>query len=236
MIKSFFGFTFENLETFLIKNNLNKNNAISLFNFFFKNYNFIDEINHIENVSKKTIEIINKKLKFVLLKIIKKSTDNNGKTIKFLLELFDKECIETVLMKFDYGYSICVSTQVGCNMGCKFCASGLIKKIRNLTTEEIVLQIITIQQEFLKDEKIKNVVFMGIGEPFDNYKNVVNAIKIITNHFGLGIAERKITVSTSGIVPKIIKFAKEQPKISLAISLHASTDKIRNKIMPINYL
>ncbi len=135
-------------------------------------------------------------------------------------------------MSYHHGYSICVSSQIGCKMGCRFCASTGIPFVRNLTSGEIVEQILAVQ----KDAKVKisNVVFMGIGEPFDNYDNVMNAIRIINNQKGLNIGARHISVSTSGIVPKIYDFANEDLQCTLSISLHATTDEKRSEMMPIN--
>lgn len=154
------------------------------------------------------------------------------KTQKFLFKTKDGHFIETVLMFQDYGLSICVTSQIGCNMGCKFCASGLLKKKRNLEVSEIVDQILQVQKE--NEERISNIVVMGIGEPFDNYDNVMDFVDIVNNDLGLGIGARRITISTCGIVPMIKRFADEQSQVNLAISLHAPTDKLRSEIMPIN--
>jgi 23S rRNA (adenine2503-C2)-methyltransferase len=168
--------------------------------------------------------------------VIKKITDSSQETIKFLFELDDRQCIESVLMKFKYGYSICISTQVGCNMGCKFCASGLYKKVRNLTVDEIVLQYTTINNYLKKthNTNISNIVIMGIGEPLDNYENLSNAINIFKDRLGIGVGSRHITVSTCGLAECLISFVKDFNQINLAISLHAPNDEIRNKLMPIN--
>jgi 23S rRNA (adenine2503-C2)-methyltransferase len=150
--------------------------------------------------------------------------------------LSDKEKIETVLMKFNYGYSLCISSQVGCNMGCKFCASGLLKKIRNLTVNEIILQYVIVTKYLWNQEqqRINNVVIMGIGEPFDNYDCVADAIKILNQPQGIGLGARHITVSTCGIANKIMQFAQDFPQVNLAISLHAPNDSLRSKLMPVN--
>ena len=153
-------------------------------------------------------------------------------TQKFLFRLHDGNLIETVLMNHDYGYSVCVTTEVGCNMGCSFCASGMKKKLRNLETSEIVLQIMMVSK--LANVRVSHVVVMGIGEPFDNYDNVINFLKIINHPLGLEIGARHITVSTCGLVPKIYEYANFDLQVNLAISLHASNDEIRNQIMPIN--
>ena len=138
-------------------------------------------------------------------------------------------------MKFDYGYSACISSQVGCNMGCSFCASGLLKKQRDLKVSEIVLQVLMLQIELDKEEKrLGNIVVMGTGEPFDNYDNLMKALSIINDPFSLAIGQRHISVSTCGLVPKIRKFAQENVQYNLAISLHGSNDELRSRLMPIN--
>lgn len=158
-------------------------------------------------------------------------------TVKYLFELPDKNMIETVLMRQEYGLSVCVTTQVGCNIGCTFCASGLLKKQRDLTAGEIVAQIMLVQHYFdqrKQDERVSHVVVMGIGEPFDNYANVMNFLSIINDPKGLAIGARHITVSTSGLVPKIKEFADNGLQVNLAISLHAPNNDVRTSIMRIN--
>lgn len=164
-------------------------------------------------------------------KILKKQESKDG-TIKYLFDVLDGNAIETVLMRYHHGNSICVSSQIGCKMGCKFCASTGINFIRSLTSGEIVEQIIAVEQD--TEEKISNVVFMGIGEPFDNYDNVVNAIRIINNPKGLNIGARHISISTSGIVPKIYQLAEENIQCTLSISLHATSNEKRSSMMPVN--
>ena len=164
-------------------------------------------------------------------KILKKLQSKDG-TIKYLFDILDGNAIESVLMKYHHGYSICVSSQIGCKMGCKFCASTGIPFVRNLTSGEIVEQILSIERD--EDIRISNIVFMGIGEPLDNYQNVVNAIHIINNPKGLNIGARHISISTSGLVPKIYKLAEEKIQCTLSISLHATTNEKRSSMMPIN--
>ena len=157
--------------------------------------------------------------------------------IKFLFEMQDGNLIETVLMNFNYGMSVCVTTQVGCNIGCSFCASGLLKKNRDLSGGEIVEQIMKVQQhldEIGQDERVSHIVVMGIGEPFDNYQNLMDFLRVVNDPKGLAIGARHITVSTSGIVPKIYDFADEDLRINLALSLHAPNDELRTRIMKIN--
>ena len=164
-------------------------------------------------------------------RILKKQVASDG-TKKYLFDILDGNAIETVLMQYHHGYSLCVSSQVGCKMGCKFCASTGIPFVRNLSSGEIVEQIMAVE----RDEKIRisNVVFMGIGEPLDNYDNVVKAIHLINNPKGLNIGARHISVSTSGLVPKIYKLAEENIQCTLSISLHATTNEQRSKMMPVN--
>ncbi len=157
----------------------------------------------------------------------------NGKDVhKYLFNLKDGEKIEAVLMNHDYGNSLCVSTEVGCNMGCAFCESGRLKKRRNLSACEMVTQILLVEENLKM--KISHVVLMGIGEPFDNYENVMKFIDIINDDNGIAIGARHITVSTCGIVPKIREFASEKRQVNLAISLHAPNDELRSKLMKIN--
>ena len=164
-------------------------------------------------------------------KILKKQESKDG-TIKYLFDVLDGNAIETVLMSYHHGYSICVSSQIGCKMGCKFCASTGINFIRNLSSGEIVEQILAVEQD--TGVRISNVVFMGIGEPLDNYDNVINAIHIINNQKGLSIGARHISISTSGLVPKIYKLAEENIPCTLSISLHATTNEKRSEMMPVN--
>ncbi|MBS5857548.1 MAG: 23S rRNA (adenine(2503)-C(2))-methyltransferase RlmN [Clostridia bacterium] len=163
--------------------------------------------------------------------ILKKQVASDG-TKKYLFDVLDGNAIETVLMEYHHGYSICVSSQIGCKMGCKFCASTGIPFIRNLSTGEIVEQIMAVERD--ENIRISNIVFMGIGEPLDNYDNVVGAIRIINNPKGLNIGARHISISTSGLVPKIYKLAEENIQCTLSISLHATTNEQRSKMMPVN--
>lgn len=165
------------------------------------------------------------------IKMVQKQESKDG-TVKFLFELKGGSRIETVLMKYKYGNSICVSSQAGCRMGCTFCASGKLGLERNLTAGEITDQIL--QAEKLTGMKVNHVVVMGTGEPFDNYDDIAAFLRRINSKNGLGIGMRHITVSTSGIIPKIREFALDFPQVNLAVSLHAPTDELRNKTMPVN--
>ena len=191
----------------------------------------VSSFDEMTNISKSFIEVMKRDFIIDELKLVTNQKSYDG-TQKFLFELADGNLIESVLMSFDYGYSLCVTSEVGCNMGCAFCASGMKKKLRNLTTSEMVLQILMVEK--IANIKIGNVVVMGIGEPFDNYDNLINFLHIINNPLGLEIGARHITVSTCGLVPKIYEYAKIDIQVNLAISLHSADNEIRNKIMPIN--
>jgi len=182
------------------------------------------------NISKDLREKLTEDFSFNKIKLIVKQTGENVN--KYLFELEDGNKIESVLMFHDYGTSICVSSQVGCNMSCAFCESGRLKKVRNLLAYEIVQQILIIEEDIKK--RITHVVVMGIGEPFDNYDNVMRFIKIINCGKGIDIGSRHITISTCGIIPGIKKFMNEEGQVNLAISLHAPNDELRTKLMPIN--
>ena len=163
--------------------------------------------------------------------IIKKQESLDG-TKKYLFDVLDGNAIETVLMEYHHGKTICVSSQIGCKMGCKFCASTGIAFVRSLTAGEIIEQIIAVEQDI--QDKISNIVFMGIGEPLDNYENVIKAIRIINHPKGLNIGARHISVSTSGLVPRIYDLAKENIPCTLSISLHATNNEKRSAMMPVN--
>lgn len=163
--------------------------------------------------------------------ILKKQESKDG-TKKYLFDVLDENAIETVLMQYHHGKTVCVSSQIGCKMGCKFCASTGIQFVRNLTAGEIVEQILAVEQDI--NDKISNIVFMGIGEPLDNYDNVIKAIKIMNNPKGLEIGTRHISISTSGLVPRIYDLANEKIQCTLSISLHATTDEKRSSMMPVN--
>ncbi|WP_026585589.1 23S rRNA (adenine(2503)-C(2))-methyltransferase RlmN [Bacillus sp. J33] len=186
------------------------------------------------NLSKGLRDILSEHFSLTTLKTIIQQESADG-TIKFLFELHDGYSIETVLMRHDYGNSVCVTTQVGCRIGCTFCASTLGGLKRNLEAGEIVAQVVKVQQALDEtNERVSSVVIMGIGEPFDNYDHMLSFLKIINHDKGLNIGARHITVSTSGIIPKIYKFADENMQINFAISLHAPNTEIRSRLMPIN--
>ena len=220
------------LEDLLMERGQKKYRATQLFTWIYeKKAKTFDEMS---DVSKSFREELNRDFCLTLPKIFKKQESKDG-TIKLLLELEDGSKIETALMPYKYGNAICVSSQVGCNMACAFCASGLLKKKRNLEVHEIVGQVLVMNQVLEeKGQHVSHVVVMGTGEPFDNYDNVIDFIRIINHPKALAIGARHISVSTCGIVPGIMKYAHEGLQSNLAISLHAPNDEIRNKIMPIS--
>ena len=196
----------------------------------------VDDFEEMTNLSKDLIAKLNDQFVVNPLKqrIVQESADG---TVKYLFELPDGMLIETVLMRQHYGLSVCVTTQVGCNIGCTFCASGLIKKQRDLNNGEIVSQIMLVQKYFDErgqDERVSHIVVMGIGEPFDNYNNVLKFIRTVNDDKGLAIGARHITVSTSGLAHKIRDFANEGVQVNLAVSLHAPNNELRSSIMKIN--
>ncbi len=160
-----------------------------------------------------------------------RQASKNGKTAKYLYELSDGQMIETVFMQYDYGNSICISSQAGCRMGCSFCASTIGGLVRNLTASEMLEQVYATMRT--KGERISNIVIMGTGEPLDNYENVIRFIKIISDENGYNISQRNITLSSCGIVPMIKRLADEKLTITFALSLHAPTDEDRKRLMPI---
>ena len=227
-MKNIYDLTIEELEQYFISIDEKKFKAIQLYTWLYDKK--IKEFEEITDIKKSIIEKL--KNDFVIGNIKKIKVEKDIEVNKYLFSLCDNTLVESVLMRHDYGNSICVSSQVGCNMGCKFCESGRLKKVRDLSSGEIVNQIIEVEEDI--NEKITHIVIMGIGEPFDNYENITKFIKIINNPKGLSIGSRHITVSTAGIVPKILEFAKFPYQVNLAISLHAPNNEIRNKIMPIN--
>ena len=227
-MKNVYDLTITDFEEFLINNNEKKYRASQIMDWLYVKE--VKKFSLMTNLSKDLIKLLEDNFIFPDMKIIKEEKDLD--VSKFLIKLFDGNYIEAVLMHHDYGESICISSQVGCNMSCAFCESGRLKKVRNLTSGEMVYQIMLINN--VLDKKITHVVVMGIGEPFDNFENLVKFIDIINYNKGINIGSRHITVSTCGVVPRIYDFMKIGKEVNLAISLHAPTDEIRNKIMPIN--
>ena len=216
------------LKEYFKENNEKEFKAIQIYEWLYKKR--IQSFDEMSNIKKETIELLKKNYKIERLEILTKQASTD--VCKYLFKLNDNNKIEAVLMKHDYGNSLCVSTQVGCNMGCAFCESGRLKKVRNLEAHEMVSQILQVEEDL--NIRISHIVLMGIGEPFDNYDNVIKFIDIINEPKGIDIGARHITVSTSGLVPKINEFANNPKQVNLAISLHAPNNKIRNEIMNIN--
>jgi 23S rRNA (adenine2503-C2)-methyltransferase len=224
-----YDFTHEELETFLIENGFKKFNATQILEWMYEKNVF--EYDKMTNLSKKLISFLNEKISIELPKVIQ--VEKSKLANKYLLELKDNNKIECVLMNHDYGYSLCISSQVGCNMGCSFCESGRLKKVRDLTLDELITQIIEVEN--YEKIRIDSIVVMGIGEPFDNFENIKRFISVATNNKMIGIGQRHITVSTCGLVPKIYEFADLETGVNLAISLHAPNNEIRDKIMKVNH-
>ena len=227
-MNNIFNYKLSDLEDYFVALGEKKFKARQIYDWLYKKqvYDFKD----MTNIKKDLIDKLAEDFNTDMIKIVKKQEDKTAS--KYLFKLFDDNYIEAVLIYHDYGISVCVSSQVGCNMGCKFCESGRLKKVRNLETYEMVEQILLIEQDI--KQRMSSVVIMGIGEPFDNYNNVLNFIKIINSDLGIAIGARHITVSTCGLIPKIKEFSNENIQVNLAVSLHAPNNVLRNKIMPIN--
>ena len=220
--------TLENLENYFLNINEKKYRASQVFSWLYEKR--VKSFEEMTNLGKELLERLKKDFYIYTPIIVKEENDKD--VSKYLFKLNDGEHIESVLMYHNYGISLCISSQVGCNMGCVFCESGKRKKIRNLSTSEMILQIIEIERQINK--RISHIVVMGIGEPFDNFDNLVNFIENANNPKGLNIGSRHITVSTCGIVPKIYEFSNLKYQVNLAISLHAPNNELRDKLMPIN--
>ena len=227
-MRNIYDLTLKELEDYLISIGEKSFRASQIYDGLYKKR--LSSFDEITNISKELRQKLNNTFSLYKIKLLIKQTGDNVN--KYLFELEDGNKIESVLMFHDYGISICVSSQVGCNMGCAFCESGRLKKVRNLLAYEIVEQILIIEEDIKK--RITHVVVMGIGEPFDNYDNVLRFVKIINCNKGIDIGSRHITISTCGVIPGIKKFMKEDGQVNLAISLHAPNDELRSKIMPIN--
>ena len=227
-MRNLFGLTRSDLEEYFLSIGEKKFKALQVYEWLYQKK--VWDIDLFSNIKKEIREKLKNDFTLDFIKIEKKQEEDLTK--KYLFRLIDDEFIEAVVMRHDYGISICVSSQVGCNMGCRFCESGRLKKQRNLTSYEIVEQILLIEKDL--GVRISSVVIMGIGEPLDNYDNVMGFVRIINDAKGLQIGSRHITLSTCGIVPKIYELAKFPLQINLAISFHAPTDELRNKLMPVN--
>ena len=227
-MKNIYDLTLKELEEFLLSIGEKSFRASQIYEGLYKKR--LSSFEEMTNISKELRKTLANTFSSYKIKLLIKQTGKNVN--KCLFQLEDGNKIESVLMFHDYGTSICVSSQVGCNMGCAFCESGRLKKVRNLLAYEIVQQILLIEEDIKK--RITHVVVMGIGEPFDNYDNVLRFVKIINCNKGIDLGSRHITISTCGLIPGIRKFMEEEGQVNLAISLHAPNDKLRSKIMPIN--
>ena len=193
---------------------------------------FADSFEEMTNLSKDMRKQLAESFEIRTVKIAKRLVSRIDSTRKYLFELNDGEYIESVLMKYKYGYSICVSTQVGCKMGCKFCASTLNGCVRNLEPSEILSQLYVASKDI--NQRISHIVLMGMGEPLDNFENVIKFIELVTNKDGVNISARNITLSTCGVLPKIRQLQEMNLPITLSVSLHAPNDELRSRTMPVN--
>ncbi|HLR75921.1 MAG TPA: 23S rRNA (adenine(2503)-C(2))-methyltransferase RlmN [Virgibacillus sp.] len=232
--QSIYDLTFDQLTDWIVDHGQQRFRAQQVWDWIYKKR--VTQFSQMKNVNKECIHLLEKNFYIHSLEEEIKQESRDG-TIKFLFKLADGNLIETVLMRFNYGLSVCVTTQVGCNIGCTFCASGLLTKSRDLSAGEIVEQIMKVQahlDEQGKGERVSHIVVMGIGEPFDNFNNVMDFLYIVNDDQGLNIGARHITVSTSGLAHKIYDFADTGIQANLAISIHAPNNELRTKIMKIN--
>ncbi|MBP1963873.1 23S rRNA (adenine(2503)-C(2))-methyltransferase RlmN [Paenibacillus aceris] len=231
---SIYGLTFDQLVAWLAEKGFKRSRALLVWDWLYRKR--VTDFSEMTDVKQDCLQVLEEHFAIQTLTEHLKQESADG-TIKFLFKLMDGNLIETVLMRHKYGLSVCVTTQVGCNIGCSFCASGLLAKSRDLTSAEIVEQIMKVQLHLDSkgaNEHVSHIVVMGIGEPFDNFKNMVDFIRVVKDQKGLDIAARHITVSTSGLADKIREFADSDLKTNLAISLHAPTNELRTRIMKIN--
>ncbi len=228
MKRNLYDLTREELEKYFEEIGEKKFKALQVYEWLYQKREV--NIDNFSNIKKEIRDRLKEDFTTNFIKIEKKEEAELVK--KYLFRLHDDNFIEAVIMYHDYGNSICVSSQVGCNMGCRFCESGRQKKIRNLEAYEMVEQILKVEEDL--NIRISSVVIMGIGEPLDNFDNIVRFIKIINDGKGIQIGARHITLSTCGLVPKIYELANIGIQINLAISLHASNDELRSKLMPVN--
>lgn len=231
-MQSIYDLDIEQLQNWFVQHNQKPYRAKQVYNWLYKKR--VPSFEEMSDLSHELIEQLKEDFRIGPLEILEKHVAKD-QTTKYLFALDDGSSIETVLMHFNFGKSVCITTQVGCNMGCAFCASGLLKKQRDLTAGEMVNQILMVQKDLDEQEaRVDNIVVMGTGEPFDNYEEVLRFCKIVNSDLGLAIGARHITISTCGIVPMIERFADEHYQYNLAISLHAPNDELRNQLMPIN--
>lgn len=231
---SIYGLTLEQLTAWLLEHGHKKSRASAVWEWLYRKR--VTRFADMEGMNPDCLQLLEEHFVFQTMEEHVRQESADG-TVKFLFRLYDGNLIETVLMRQKYGLSVCVTTQVGCNIGCSFCASGLLKKSRDLTSGEIVEQIMKVQlylDQAGHGQRVSHVVVMGIGEPFDNFVNLLNFLTTIKDHKGLAIAGKGITVSTSGLADKIREFADANMQVNLAISLHAPNNELRTQIMMIN--
>ena len=231
-MQSLYDFTYEQMRDLAESFGWKKFRGHQIFQWLYRER--VTDFDAMTNLSKDTREILKARYSIDPLRLVRKQVSHDG-TTKFLFATEDGSLLESVMMVFDYGKSVCVSSQVGCNMGCAFCASGLTKKKRDLTSGEMVAQVLKIQRELDKtNDRLSHIVVMGTGEPFDNYENLMTFLETVNHDRGLGIGSRHITVSTCGIVPRIYDFSKAHTQYNLAISLHAPNQALRQELMPVS--
>ena len=231
-MQSLYDFTYEQMRDLAESFGWKKFRGHQIFQWLYRER--VTDFDAMTNLSKDTREILKAYYSIDPLRLVRKQVSHDG-TTKFLFATEDGSLLESVMMVFDYGKSVCVSSQVGCNMGCAFCASGLTKKKRDLTSGEMVAQVLKIQRELDKtNDRLSHIVVMGTGEPFDNYENLMTFLETVNHDRGLGIGSRHITVSTCGIVPRIYDFSKAHTQYNLAISLHAPNQALRQELMPVS--
>ena len=232
MMKSVYDFQYEEWVEFVHEKGWKPFRAKQIFQWLYRRR--VTSFDEMTDLKQEVCEVLAEQFYFDTMTLIEKQVSKDG-TIKFLFALKDQSMIECVLMIYDYGKTICVTSQVGCNMGCTFCASGLLKKTRDLSSGEMTAQVLEVQRHLDKTEaRVSHVVVMGIGEPFDNYTQVMRFCRIVNHDLGLAIGGRHITISTCGLAPMIRQFADEQVQFNLAISLHAPNNELRSQLMPIN--
>lgn len=227
-MKNIYDYSLTKLEEYFLSIGEKKFKAVQVYDWLYKKR--ITNFDEMTNIKKDVLNKLKSDFSFARLEILSRLDDID--VHKYLFKLDDGNKVEAVLMHHDYGNSLCISTQVGCNMSCAFCESGRLKKVRNLKPSEMVLPILQVEEDL--NIKISHIVLMGIGEPFDNYDNVMTFLDIVNEPKGIELGSRHITVSTCGVVPKILEFINNGKQVNLAISLHAPNDELRNKLMPIN--
>ncbi|MCU5745749.1 23S rRNA (adenine(2503)-C(2))-methyltransferase RlmN [Staphylococcus sp. SQ8-PEA] len=230
--QSIYSLKFDELQDWLVEHGQQKFRAQQIYQWLYEKR--VDRFDQMSNLSKELRELLEDNFAITTLSTVVKQESRDG-TIKFLFQLQDGYTIETVLMRHEYGNSVCVTTQVGCRIGCTFCASSIGGLNRNLESGEIVAQVLTVQKALDQtDERVSQIVIMGIGEPFENYDEMMDFLYIVNHDRSLNIGARHITVSTSGIIPRIYDFAEEDIQINFAVSLHGANNEIRSRLMPIN--